>query len=156
MAEAAASAPQVPRTKVLILASAHCAYLGADTVGQQHLEYPSNYYIVRVPAPVIVPEYLYMRAFDVGFDGIIVATCGTDCPYPGAYEQTAQRVDRVYQMMKERGMDTRRLRLTAVCSVCAHAFLKEIEQMEQVLEEIGPLERGACEGGAAEGGAHEG
>ncbi|MCD6351735.1 MAG: hydrogenase iron-sulfur subunit [Armatimonadetes bacterium] len=142
MAEAVALPEEVKaRTKVLVILGEHCPYPGVDHVGQQHLEYPSNYYVVRVLAPVIVPEDLYLKAFEEGFDGIIVASCGTDCPYPGAYEQTAERINRVYAMMKERGLDSRRLRLTAVCSVCAHAFLKEVAQMNQVMEELGPVQR---------------
>ncbi len=151
MAEAVALPEEVKaKTKVLIFLGEHCPYPGVDHVGQQHLEYPTNYYIVRVLAPVIIPERLYMKAFEEGFDGIIVATCGTDCPYPGAYEQTSERINRVYQMMKERGIDTRRLRLTAICSVCAHAFLKEVAQMNQVMAELGPLERPLPPAGASQ------
>jgi F420-non-reducing hydrogenase iron-sulfur subunit len=41
--------------------------------------------------------------------------------------------------MKERGIDPRRLRLTAICTVCTKPFLKEVEQMNGLLREIGPV-----------------
>jgi coenzyme F420-reducing hydrogenase delta subunit len=41
-------------------------------------------------------------------------------------------------MMKERGWDTRRLRLTAICTVCNRAFLKEVNDMNQLVKELGP------------------
>lgn len=68
-----------------------------------------------------------------------MASCGTDCPYEGAYEKTAARIDRVYKGMKERRLDPKRLRLTAICSVCTKAFLREVEGMNQTLEELGPV-----------------
>lgn len=129
------------KPKVLIITTALCSYVGLDTVGQRRLEYPANYYAINTLSPVILPEDFYLDCFDKGIDGIILATCGTDCPYEGAYEQTAARVDRVYQRMKERGVDPRRLRLTAICSVCTKAFLQEVDRMNQVIEEIGPVQR---------------
>ncbi len=127
------------RPKVLVITTELCSYPGIDTVGQMHLEYPAHFYPIRTFSPVLFPEEFYLRCFEQGFDAILIASCGTDCPYTGAYERTAARVDRVYQLMKERGIDTRRLRLTAICSVCTRAFLREVEQLSQVLEELGPV-----------------
>jgi len=39
--------------------------------------------------------------------------------------------------MKEHGIDTRRLKLTAICTVCTKPFLKEVNQMNLLLYEIG-------------------
>ena len=41
--------------------------------------------------------------------------------------------------MKQRGIDTRRLRLVAICTVCTKAFLKEVGQMNDLLQSIGPV-----------------
>jgi len=65
-------------------------------------------------------------------------SCGDECPYEGAYHALAKRLDRVYKMMKERDLDIRRLRLTAICTVCKRAFLKEVNQMNEVVKELGP------------------
>jgi coenzyme F420-reducing hydrogenase delta subunit len=135
--------PQVPgqhKPRVLVVTTALCSYIGLDTVGQMRIEYPANYYAIRTLAPVIFPEDFYLDCFRKGIDGIILASCGTDCPYEGAYAQTAARIDRVYKRMRERGLDPRRLRLTAICSVCTRAFLREVDQMNQVLAELGPVE----------------
>jgi F420-non-reducing hydrogenase iron-sulfur subunit len=45
----------------------------------------------------------------------------------------------VYPMMQERGIDTRRLRLVAICTVCTKPFMREVEQMNDMLQEIGPV-----------------
>jgi coenzyme F420-reducing hydrogenase delta subunit len=124
--------------KILILATEHCAYPGANSVGQAHSSYPANTFIIRVPAPVLFPERFYLDCFDKGISGIIIMSCGAECPYKGAYEALAGRIDRVYAMMKERGLDTRRLRLTAICTVCNRAFLKEVNDMDKLVKELGP------------------
>jgi coenzyme F420-reducing hydrogenase delta subunit len=126
--------------KILILATETCAYPGANSVGQAHSGYPANTYILRVRAPVLFPEQFYLDCFKKGISGIIIMSCGEECPYEGAYHVLAKRLDRVYKMMKERNLDIRRLRLTAICTVCNRAFLKEVNNMNALIEEIGPPE----------------
>ncbi|RLB43558.1 MAG: methyl-viologen-reducing hydrogenase subunit delta [Deltaproteobacteria bacterium] len=124
--------------KILVLATEHCAYPGANSVGQAHSTYPANTYILRVPAPVMFPEKFYLDCFRKGISGIIIMSCGAECPYEGAYTALAKRVDKVYEMMKAEGLDIRRLRLTAICTVCNRAFLKEVNEMNELVKELGP------------------
>ena len=123
--------------KVLILATEDCAYPGANSVGQAHLSYGENTYILRTREPAMFPERFYLDCFDKGIAGIIIMSCGVECPYEGAYAALAKRVDGVYRQMKERGLDIRRLRLTAICTVCNRAFLNEVKNMNQVVTELG-------------------
>ncbi len=122
--------------KILILATENCAYPGANSVGQAHSTYPANTYILRVRSPVLFPERFYLDCFDKGIGGIIIMSCGAECPYHGAYTALAKRIDRVYKIMKERNIDIRRLRLTAICTVCNRAFLNEVGQMNSVIREL--------------------
>jgi F420-non-reducing hydrogenase iron-sulfur subunit len=124
--------------KILVFATITCAYPGADTVGQSHTDYPSNIYVLRVPAPVLFPDDFYLRCFEKGAGAIIVMACGAECPYVGAFETLAARIDRLYGKMKERGLDPRRIRLTAICTVCSAAFLREVNQMNDLLARLGP------------------
>lgn len=124
---------------MLIIATLLCSYPGIDATGQAHMEYPPNTYVIPTPDPVMFPESFYLYCFEKGIDGILIASCGTDSPYEGSYEQLAARVSAVYARMKERGISIRRLKLTAICSVCTKAFLKEVGEMETVLAELGPV-----------------
>ncbi len=124
--------------KILILATETCAYPGADSVGQSHSTYPSNTYILRVRAPVLFPESFYIDSFKKGISGIIVMACGEECPYEGAYKALAKRLDGVYKQMKSIDLDMKRLRLTAICTVCNRAFLNEVNQMDKLVQELGP------------------
>ena len=126
------------RGKILILATEHCAYPGANSVGQGHQSYPANTYILRVRAPVLFPEGFYLDCFRKGISGIIIMSCGAECPYEGAYPVLAKRIDKVYAQMKAMDLDTRRLRLTAICTVCNRAFLKEVNEMNDLVKTLGP------------------
>ena len=124
--------------KILILATESCAYPGANSVGQAHSNYPANTYIMRVRAPVLFPEHFYIDCFRKGISGIIIMSCGEECPYDGAYHALAKRIDQVYPLMKAREIDMRRLRLTAICTVCNRAFLKQVNDMHALVQELGP------------------
>jgi coenzyme F420-reducing hydrogenase delta subunit len=102
------------------------------------MTYPTNTYVLRVRAPVLFPEKFYLDCFAKGIGGIIIMSCGEECPYEGAYKALAARIDRVYKMMKAEGLDPRRLRLTAICTVCTRAFVNELKKMNEVLAELGP------------------
>jgi coenzyme F420-reducing hydrogenase delta subunit len=129
--------------KILILATEHCAYPGANSVGQAHSPYPANTYILRVVAPVLFPEHFYLDCFRKGISGIIIMSCGAECPYEGAYQALAKRIDRVYAQMKALDLDIRRLRLTAICTVCNRAFLKEVNEMNELVKALGPPQFGS-------------
>ena len=124
---------QAELPRILILATEACAYPGADNVGQIHAEYPTNTYILRVPAPVMFPESFYLRCFEKGIGGILVMSCGHECPYPGAYDALASRIAQVHKLMGEQGIQTNRLRMCAICTVCSKAFLREVHQMHELL-----------------------
>lgn len=125
--------------KILILATLSGGYAGADSVGQLHIDYPANTYVLPVVCPAMFPENFYLRTFERGIDAILVMFSGTDCPYIGGAERTAEIINRVYPLMKERGIDVRRLRLVAICTVCTKPFLKEVKQINKLLDEIGPV-----------------
>ena len=124
--------------KILILSTESCAYPGANSVGQAHSTYPTNTFILRVRAPVLFPEHFYIDCFRKGISGIIVMSCGEECPYKGAYHAFAKRIDKVFQLMKQANLDLRRLRLTAICTVCNRPFLKEVNDMNKLIQELGP------------------
>ena len=132
-----ASTEKVKQPKILILATLAGGYAGADSTGQVHADYPANTYILPVMSPVMFPPEFFVRAFERGIDGIIVMYSGTDSPYKVEADGTAALINRTYTLMKTRGIDIRRLRLAAICTVCVKPFLKEVNQMTDLLKGIG-------------------
>lgn len=123
--------------KILILATLAGGYAGADSTGQIHAEYPPNTYILPIMCPIMFPPGFFIESFERGIDGIIVMYSGTDSPYKNEADGTASLISHTYALMKERGIDIRRLRLAAICTVCVKPFLKEINQMNDLLKGIG-------------------
>ncbi len=125
------------KPKILILATLAGGYAGADSAGQVFADYPANTYILPILCPVMFPPEFFVRAFERGIDGIIIMYSGTDSPYKVEADGTADLVSRTYTLMKARGIDIRRLRLAAICTVCVKPFLKEVNQMVNLLDGIG-------------------
>ena len=134
-----ATVPQTPAPKILILASLSGGYAGADSVGQLHVDYAANVYILPTVCPAMFPPEFYLRTFAKGMDAILVMYSGTDCPYKGGAERTATLINEAYPRMKAQGIDPRRLRLVAICTVCTKPFLQEVASMNRLLLEIGPV-----------------
>lgn len=134
-----ATLPRSRQPTVLILASLSGGYAGADAVGQLHTDYPANTFILPVRSPAMFPADFYLRAFEQGIDAILIMYSGSDSPFKGDSERTAEIVNQAYPLMKARGIDTRRLRLVAICTVCTKPFLKEVNQMIELLQAIGPV-----------------
>jgi F420-non-reducing hydrogenase iron-sulfur subunit len=132
---------QAEDPRILILATLSGGYAGADSVGQLHADYSTNVHVLPVVCPAMFPKEFYLRSFEKGIDAICVMYSGTDCPYKGGAERTAEIINTVYPIMKERGIDTRRLRLLAICTVCTKPFLKEVNQTQELLQEIGPVKK---------------
>ena len=127
--------------KILLLATLSGGYRGADSAGQSHLDYSPNTFILPVRTSAIFPPQFYLNTLEQGFDAVIMMYSGTDSPYKGESERTAEIINKTYALMKEREIDTRRLRLAAICTVCVRPFLNEIQRMNALLDEIGPVAR---------------
>ncbi len=132
---------QLEASRILILASLSGGYRGADATGQSHLEYAPNTYILPIRTAALFPPHFYLDAFQHGIDGILVMYSGSDSSFKGEADRTAQIINATYVLMKEQGLDTRRLRLVAICTVCVRPFLNEIREMNALLNEIGLVPR---------------
>jgi len=128
---------QTQQPKILILGTLAGGYAGADSTGQSHLDYPANTFILPIMCPVMFPPEFFVRAFEHGIDGIIIMYSGTDSPFKVEADGTAKLVNNTYVLMKEHNIDIRRLRLAAICTVCVKPFLKEVNQMNDLLKGIG-------------------
>jgi len=121
------------KNKILLITMARSSYLAADALGQLHLSYPADVYIIKTLYPGILPPYFYLDSFDKGVDGIIIAAAGADCPIEDSYKQLAENIRICHSKMTEKNQNVKRLRLTAICSVCTNALLKEINMMSELI-----------------------
>ncbi len=128
--------------KILIFA-AEMAYRAADQAGLLKAEYPVSTTIIRIPCTSMLMPDIILYAFEKGFDGVFIASSGPDCPFLGesCVSKTAKRVEKAYEMMKERGIEPERLLMSGVCSTCVETLVDKTKEMIETLRNLGPVKR---------------
>jgi coenzyme F420-reducing hydrogenase delta subunit len=75
-----------------------------------------------------------LHAVQEGFDGVFIAADGTDCAYlPDCTRRTGELVSRAQALLEEDHRDPRRLKMAAVCSVCAESFARHLNEFQKTL-----------------------
>ncbi len=89
------------------------------------------------------PSWL-VYALERGFDGVFIATDGEECALlPDCAERTAQIAAQAQKLMEAKGMAAQRLKMAALCSVCAEPFVKYMREFTDTLLELGPAQLAA-------------
>lgn len=127
------------RPTILAFCCNWCSYAGADLAGVSRLQMPPNVNIIRVMCSASVkPEYV-LKALSQGIDGVLVLGCHIgDCHYMTGNHRTAKRMPLVQKVMKETGLDERRLRLDWVSAAEGEKFQKVVTEFVQEIEKLGP------------------
>jgi len=113
--------------KILVFSTEKISDPAIDLAGLLKMHYPPVVYTMIVPCSSAIKPRWIMRAFEKGFDGVFIAADGTDCPFSEkCTENTSEIVAQTHTMMKEKGMDAARLKMAAICSVCAEPFVKHM------------------------------
>ncbi len=82
-----------------------------------------------------------MRAFQQGFDGVFIAADGHECSYSSkCAEHTNTIIVESQKLMKENNINPKRIRMAALCSVCAEPFVNHMGNFSKILSELGSLE----------------
>ena len=90
---------------------------------------------------MIRPEWI-LKAFKSGFDAVFIAADGTDCPYlPDCTDRTAKRVEEAQKLLVEHGIEPERLKMAAICSVCAEAFANHMRDLYEKVARLGPVSK---------------
>jgi len=116
-----------------------CSYAGADLAGVSRLQMPPNVHVIRVMCSASVkPEYL-MKAVSQGVDGVLVLGCHIgDCHYMTGNHRTAKRVPLVKKIIRDVGIDERRVRLDWVSAAEGEKFQKVITEFVNEIKGLGP------------------
>jgi F420-non-reducing hydrogenase iron-sulfur subunit len=122
------------KPKILVFSTNLISDVGIDYTGLLHMHYPATTAILRLPcSSMIRPEWIIL-ALKSGFDGVFVAADGTDCPYlSDCTDRTARRVDTALRMAQEEGIEPQRIKMAAICSVCAEPFVNHMRNFYQTL-----------------------
>jgi coenzyme F420-reducing hydrogenase delta subunit len=123
--------------RILVFSTNPISDPGIDLAGSAHLNYSPGVTVISVPCSSGVrPDWL-VRAIEKGFDGVFVAADGGDCALvPDCTARTASAVERAQQKLTELGLDPRRLKMGAICSVCAEPFVSHMKQFAETLSKL--------------------
>lgn len=126
--------------KILVFSTDKISDPGIDLAGLLKIHYPPNVYSICLPCSSSIKSRWILRAFEKGFDGVFIAADGTDCPYsPSCPERTGQLVARTQELLKEKGIDPARLKMAAICSVCAESFSNHMKSFHDALVGMGHI-----------------
>ena len=125
--------------KIIAFCCHYCAFAAADLAGTMRLQYPPNIRIIRTPCTGRLEADYYMRAFEKGADGVLVAGClEGGCHFIDGNLYARRRVDAVKEILKESGLEPERLRMVNLSSAMAKPLVDNMTDMVNTIKEMGP------------------
>lgn len=132
-----ANHPGSDSPKILVFSTINISDPGIDLAGSRHLEYPASVQTMAVPCSSGLKPSWLIHALEKGFDGVFVASDGEECAYlPDCAERTSRIIAQAQEMMAARGIAAERLKMAAVCSVCAEPFANYMREFAEKLKGV--------------------
>jgi F420-non-reducing hydrogenase iron-sulfur subunit len=128
----------------------YCAYAAADLAGSSRLQYPPNVRIIRTPCTGRLEIDYFMKAFENGADGVLVAGCEEgSCHFKEGNLLAKRRVNYTRDILAEAGLEAERLRMVNVSAASAQKFAEIVRDMVETVRKLGParLKRAAARDG---------
>jgi len=117
----------------------YCAYAAADLAGSSRLQYPPNVRIIRTPCTGRLEIDYFMKAFENGADGVLVAGCEEgSCHFKEGNLLAKRRVNYTRDILSEAGLEAERLRMVNVSAASAQKFAESVRDMVETVRKLGP------------------
>lgn len=124
---------------VIAFCCQYCSYSAADLAGSMRLQYPTNVRIVRTPCTGRLEVEFFMKAFEKGADGILVAGClEGGCHFTEGNLLAKGRVGYTQSFLYESGIEKERIRMINISAAMARPFIDYINEMIETLKKLGP------------------
>ena len=125
--------------KIVAFCCHYCAYAAADLAGSGRLQYPPNIRIIRSPCTGRLEINFFMKAFEAGADGVLVAGCEEgSCHFKEGNYLAKGRVNATKQLLQEAGLEPERLRMVNVSAASSQQFAEYVREMVETVIELGP------------------
>jgi F420-non-reducing hydrogenase iron-sulfur subunit len=126
-------------TTIVAFCCLYCAYAAADLAGSMRLQYPSNIRIVRTPCTGRLEVEYFLKAFENGADGVIIAGCEEgSCHFKEGNLVAKRRVNYARKLLAESGLEIDRLRMVNVSAANARLLVDHLQQMAETIQKLGP------------------
>lgn len=118
-----------------------CTYAGADLAGSSRLKYPANMRVVRVPCSGRVDPQLVLKAFERGYDGVLVSGCHPgDCHYAKGNYYARRRLMLLQRFLEFMGIDADRFHFDWISAAEGQKFAEVVTEFTEKVKKIGPFE----------------
>ena len=143
MTAPAAPPPETPaktwHPSILVFSTNNISDPGIDLAGSAHLHYNPGVRVMPLPCTSLIKPAWILHAIESGFDGVFIASDGDECAYlSDCAERASHNLSVAQQMLKDAGHSAMRVRVAAICSVCAEPFAKHVTQFTKALTDLGP------------------
>jgi coenzyme F420-reducing hydrogenase delta subunit len=126
-------------TTIVAFCCLYCAYAAADLAGSMRLQYPSNIRIVRTPCTGRLEVEYFLKAFENGADGVIIAGCEEgSCHFKEGNLVAKRRVNYARKLLAESGLEMERLRMVNVSAANARLLVDHLQKMSETVQKLGP------------------
>jgi coenzyme F420-reducing hydrogenase delta subunit len=136
MAQVAAAVEDAPAhgPRILVFSTNTISDPGIDLAGSSHMHYSSEVVVISLPCTSGIRPGWILHALQEGFDGVFIAADGEECGYlPDCTGRSSRIVQTAQALMAERGLDGRRVKMAAICSVCAEPFTRHVRDFSESL-----------------------
>lgn len=125
--------------KIVAFCCHYCAYAAADLAGSMRLQYPTNIRIIRTPCTGKLEIEYFMRAFENGADGVLVAGCEEgSCHFVEGNLMAKRRVIYARELLSESGLESERLRMVNISAAMGARFVEAVDEMVETVRNLGP------------------
>ncbi|HYK93591.1 MAG TPA: hydrogenase iron-sulfur subunit [Thermoplasmata archaeon] len=129
-----------PRPRVLVFSTNSISDMGIDFAGSSHMDYSATVQVIAVPCSGGISPDWVLHALEAGFDGVFIAADGAECSLlPDCVARTGRIVELAQELLRSHGLDPARVKMAAICSVCAEPFVNHMKQFGQALAEARPV-----------------
>src|SRR5512146_752879 len=121
MTTAAADTGSLVRSpRILVFSTNTISDPGIDLAGSSHMSYSPGVEVISLPCTSGIRPSWILHAIERGFDGVFIASDGDECAYlPDCSKRASRIVAQAQGLLQERGHDAQRVKMAAICSVCA-------------------------------------
>jgi F420-non-reducing hydrogenase iron-sulfur subunit len=142
MAEAATREDQAYVPRILVFSTNNISDPGIDLAGSSHMHYSPKVMVISLPCTSAIKPSWILYAMQQGFDGVFIAADGEECAYlPDCAKRTAGIMMSGQKLLEEHGYEPQRVRMAAICSVCAEPFTNYMHEYSASLSALGPSGR---------------
>jgi len=127
------------KPKIVAIICNWCSYAGADLAGSARTQYPPDIRAIRVMCTGRIDPLFILKAFQDGADGVLVSGCHFgDCHYLEGNYKAAKRMFLLKSVLKNIGLDDKRLRMTFVSASEGAKWGMVMEDVVKTINELGP------------------